>query len=71
MLHKPDIFTRYRQRGQQGIGSGQIVLLAAGEMKANRIAERIHQGVDLGGQPALAAPDRLVWPSFLGAPAAC
>ena len=57
--------------GQQGIGSGQIVLLTAGEMKADRIAERIHQRVDLGGQPALAAPDRLVWPSFLGAPAAC
>ena len=59
------------KRGQQGIGSSQIVLLTAGEMKADRIAERIHQGVDLGGQPALAAPDRLVRPSFLGAPAAC
>ena len=56
---------------EQGIGSGQIVLLTAGQMKADRIAERIHQGMDLGGQPALAAPDRLVWPSFLGAPAAC
>src|SRR5215212_6702834 len=40
---------------QQGIGSGQIVLLTAGQMKADRIAERIHQRVDLGGQPALAA----------------
>jgi hypothetical protein len=47
------------------------MLLTAGEMKADRIAERIHQGVDLGGQPALAAPDRLVWSSFWGAPAAC
>src|SRR5215207_10281861 len=47
---------------QQGIGSGQIVLLTAGQMKADRIAERIHQRVDLGRQPALAAPDRLVWP---------
>ena len=56
---------------EQGIGSSQIVLLTASEMKADRIAERIHQGVDLGGQPALAAPDRLVRPSFLGAPAAC
>jgi hypothetical protein len=45
--------------------------LTAGEMKADRIAERIHQGVDLGGQPALAAPNRLVFASFLGAPAAC
>src|SRR5215204_3787201 len=56
---------------QQGICSGQVVLLTAGEMKASRIAERIHERVDLGRQPALAAPDRLVWPSFLGAPAAC
>ena len=59
------------KRGQQGIGSGQIVLLTAGQMKADRIAKRIHQRVDLGGQPALAAPDGLVRPSFLGAPAAC
>src|SRR4051794_33364604 len=56
---------------QQRIGSSQIVLLTAGEMKADRIAERIHQRVDLGAQPALAAPDGLVRPSFLGAPAAC
>jgi hypothetical protein len=56
---------------EQGIGSSQVMLLTAREMKADRIAERIHQGVDLGGQPALAAPDRLVWPCFLGAPAAC
>jgi hypothetical protein len=56
---------------EQGIGSSQVMLLTTGEMKANRIAKRIHQGVDLGGQPALAAPDGLVRPSFLGAPAAC
>ena len=59
------------QLWEQRIGSSQIVLLTAGEMKADRIAERIHQGVDLGRQPALAAADRLVRPSFLGAPAAC
>ena len=59
------------KRGQQGIRSGQVMLLTTGEMKADRIAERIHQRVDLGGQPALAAPDRLVEPSFLGAPAEC
>ena len=56
---------------QQGIGSGQIVLLTAGEMKAGRIAERIDGGVDLGGQPALAAADGLILAQFLGAPAAC
>ena len=59
------------QPGQKGIRSGQIVLLAAGQMEAGRVAERIHQRVDLGCQPALAAADGLVWPSFLGAPAAC
>jgi hypothetical protein len=47
------------------------VLLTASEMKADRIAERIDGGVDLGGQPALAAADGLVGPGFLGAPAAC
>ena len=48
------------KRGQPGIGPSQVMLLTTGEMKADRIAERIHQRVDLGGQPALAAPDRLV-----------
>src|SRR3954451_24206780 len=51
---------------EQRIGSGQIMLLTAGQVKADRIAKRIHQGVDLGGQPALATADGLVWPSFLG-----
>ena len=41
---------------EQGIGSSQIVLLTTGEMKADRIAERIHQRVDLGRQPTLSPP---------------
>ena len=56
--------------GQQGIGSGQIVRLTASEMKADRIAKRIHQRVDLGCQPTRAAADGLILASFLGAPAA-
>ena len=56
---------------QQGIGSSQVVLLTAGEMKASRIAERIHERVDLGRQPTLAAADGLIIAGFLGAPAAC
>src|SRR5829696_6458409 len=36
---------------EQRIGSGQVMLLTTGEMKADRIAERIHQRVDLGRQP--------------------
>jgi hypothetical protein len=47
------------------------MLLTAGQMKADRIAQRVHQRVDFGRQPALAAPDRLVRASFLGAPAEC
>jgi hypothetical protein len=47
------------------------VLLTAGQMEADRVAKGIHQRVDLGGQPALAAADRLVFTGFLGAPAAC
>ena len=47
------------------------MLLTAGEMKADRIAERIHQRVDLGRQPALAAANSLIIAGFLGAPAAC
>ena len=59
------------QPGQKGIRSGQIVLLTAGQMEAGRVAERIHQRVDLGRQPALAAADGLILANFLGAPAAC
>ena len=56
---------------EQRIGSSQIVRLTASQMEANRIAERIHQRVDLGGQPALATANGLVFAKFLGAPAAC
>src|SRR5215212_1544665 len=56
---------------EQGIRSDQIVRLTAGQMEADRIAERIHQRVDLGGQPALATANGLVFAKCLGAPAAC
>src|SRR3954452_17356020 len=45
---------------EQGIGSGQIMLLTAGEMKAGRIAERIDGGVNFGAQPSARAPDGLI-----------
>jgi hypothetical protein len=45
--------------------------LAFGEVKARRVAERIHGGVDLGAQPALAATDGLLFAAFLRAPALC
>jgi hypothetical protein len=40
-------------------------------MKAYRVAERIHSGVNLGAQPALAASDGLRFAPFLRAPALC
>jgi hypothetical protein len=45
--------------------------LAAGQSKADRIAECIHEGVDLGAQATLAAPDGLLTTPFLGAPELC
>lgn len=56
--------------GKQQIGAVEIMSVAGSESEAGWIAERIDSGVDLGGQPAFAAPDRLVAP-FFGAPALC
>src|SRR4051794_19833189 len=56
---------------EQGIGSSQIVLLTAGEMKAGRIAERIDGGVNFGAQPSARASDGLILTPFLRAPALC
>ena len=56
---------------EQGIGSGQIMLLTAGEMKAGRIAECIDGGVNFGAQPSARAPDGLILTPFLRAPALC
>ena len=56
---------------QQRVRALQIMGLAWGKEKAERIAERIDQGVDFGAQSALAAPDRLVFAVFFWAPALC
>ena len=53
------------------IGPLQIGCLTAGEVETGRIAQRIHQGVDFGAQPAARASDRLVLADFWGAPAPC
>jgi hypothetical protein len=45
--------------------------LASGEADGERIAERIDDGMDLGGQSAARAPDGLVFAPFLRAPALC
>jgi hypothetical protein len=39
--------------------------------EAQRIAQRIDKRVNLGAQPAFAAPDRLVFADFFCAPALC
>jgi hypothetical protein len=43
----------------------------AGQMKTNRIAESINQGMDFGAQSAARPPDRLVYAGFFWAPALC
>jgi hypothetical protein len=59
-----------RNAADQVIGLEDIVDLAARQNEANRIAERIDAGADLGAQAAARTPDRLILaPPF--APAAC
>ena len=45
--------------------------LAPGENQPQRIAQRIDTGMNLGGQSAPRATDRLIATVFFGAPAAC
>ena len=56
---------------QKCIGAEQVMCLPRSEQEADRVAERVDQGMDLGAQPAFAAADRLVFAIFLGAPALC
>lgn len=57
--------------GGKRFGLGNVVDLASGEADGERIAERIDDGMDLGGQSAARAPDGLVFAPFLRAPALC
>ena len=56
---------------QQHIRPVQVAGLTAGEMKANRVAQGIDRGVNLGAQSAFAASDGLVGAPFFSAPALC
>ena len=56
---------------QQRIGAFQVAGLPTGEMKSSGVAEGVDGGVNLGAQPALAAPDGLVGTPFFSAPALC
>jgi hypothetical protein len=53
------------------IGADKVMGVATGEVKADRIAEGIHHGMDFGAQSAARTPDGLVFTGFLGAPALC
>jgi len=59
------------QARQQLVGSGKVVGLASGQVERGGIAERIDQGVYLGGQSAAGSADRLVGAGFFWAPALC
>jgi len=56
---------------EQCVGAGQVMRLSAGQEEADRIAERVDQGVYLGAQSAARVPDRLVLAGFFLAPALC
>src|ERR1035438_5206025 len=56
---------------QQHIRTVQIASLTAGDMKANRVAQSIDRGMNLGAQSAFAASDGLVGAPFFIAPALC
>ncbi len=74
-LHQPELgvigFVGSWRVLEQDIGAKQIVGLSWREMKSHWIAQRIDRGVNLGTQPASAAPDGLLVriPPF--APALC
>jgi hypothetical protein len=53
------------------VGAEEVMRLAAGQEEADRVAECIHQGMDLGAQSAARAADRLVLAGFFWAPALC
>ena len=56
---------------QQRVGAFQIMGLARRQEEVQRIAQRIDKRMNLGAQPAFAAPDRLVFAVFFCAPALC
>ena len=57
--------------GQQADGLRHIVRLAAGQAQVDRIAERVDDDMDLAGEAAAGAAERLVFALDFLAPAAC
>jgi hypothetical protein len=60
-----------RHAREQRVGALQVMGLAWCQDEVQRIAQRIDQRMNLGAQPAFAAPDRLVFAVFFWAPALC
>ena len=60
-----------RHAGQQRVGAFQVMGLARRQNEVQRIAQGVDQRMNLGAQPAFAAPDRLVFTVFFCAPALC
>jgi hypothetical protein len=56
---------------QQWLGLADVGCLARGKRQSDRIAKRIDDGVDLGGQSATGAADGLILAFFFWAPALC
>jgi len=57
--------------GQQVVRPHQVVRLATGQEEADRVAQGVDQGMDLGAQSATRAANRLVLAGFFWAPALC
>lgn len=57
--------------GDQLIRPSQIMNFATRQKQTDRVAQSIHQGVDLGAQATPRATDRLIFSDFVWAPALC
>lgn len=56
---------------EQGLRLVEIVDLSPGEAQLPRIAQRVSEGMDLGGQSSSRTADGLVFAVFFRAPALC
>ena len=59
------------ETGQKHIGALEVMRLSRREMKADRIAQRVHRRVDFRAQSAFATADRLGLAVFFCALALC
>jgi len=65
------------QSSEERVDLGDVVAFAAGQNEADRVAQSVGRGMDLGAQPALGASQRVSFKpifgsiAFFGAPALC